>query len=705
MFTFVKYVCFLATFSSLLFLPRNASPYFMARGIVDGFDRQYGTYGSTSFSTVTNKGDVRNFFDEVLVEALFPEEDGTDESSESSLDGDGNAQGQVLQGANRKIGAVRIRVQKVVKDSCVVPKVLQGSGGSSDTASDSSSSVVPSVSPSVECYGSLTSSTLDKSPTLDYVFSPPPPPADDGTVVAPTPAPLTLTFDPSALGWTSPLSKLSYPSGAHTLLLPSSVSSASEVIASLLASDLLSSSSSVRSLVVDVNLYNPSVDLVAIVQLRLEYTSSGCVISSTNVVALPLLKAVRVLKEDGASNFDKSMVILEIGFFAFVAVYIVEEFRLAHCSKDGKVAYFTGDVWNFMELVNLSLFVVVIVCRCVSVSLIASSYGKFSTSYSSFVSFDYIMMFAKNVDNVNAFNAVFTYLKLFKYLRNNRRMSQLIDTLSVACGDMLSILFIILTIGTAYGIAFHLAFGDSILEYRDFNESLFTLFLAVLGDFDLSKVRRKNPTLGAFLFVSFVVVMFFVVLSMFLAIVDRAYEVVSDRIKEHDDARRRRRATAAGTTAGQQDEGEGEGDDPLSRDLVRIFDAPFEGFRTAAKAIAGRVKGAKIATAAGEQGNKEGGGAAGSAAASGKTSLQLQKEEEEAEAERKKKEKELTPVEVAEHQFKKLYDDAMKRVETLAKSQKEIQEVLEKVEKVLGQAEVDRMKDKERIEGGVEQKE
>ena len=81
----------------------------------------------------------------------------------------------------------------------------------------------------------------------------------------------------------------------------------------------------------------------------------------------------------------------------------------------------------------------------------------------------------------------------------------------------------------AYGLSFHVAFGHVSHSYYDFAESLFSLFSSTLGEFDIDEVQNVNRYLAPFLFVSFIVVMLFVVLSMLVALVKLSYHTVREK--------------------------------------------------------------------------------------------------------------------------------------------------------------------------------
>jgi hypothetical protein len=53
----------------------------------------------------------------------------------------------------------------------------------------------------------------------------------------------------------------------------------------------------------------------------------------------------------------------------------------------------------------------------------------------------------------------------------------------------------------------------------------------MMGEFDMQELRRTNPAMGSIIFVSFMIVTGFVILSMLLKIVDVAFDGVMTEIK------------------------------------------------------------------------------------------------------------------------------------------------------------------------------
>ncbi|GMH50342.1 hypothetical protein TL16_g00750 [Triparma laevis f. inornata] len=596
---FALYLFFVILFCAVIFMPRNADPYFMAKGIRDTFTTNEFTY-NIDFDRMTTKKQALDWFEDVLIPNLLPEEDYNGNELTK-------LEKQFITGYNKRLGTARIRTVKVQDNSCTVPAQLQ--------------------SKIQECYATISADNQDKT---DYW--------NNHTVIKNNKVTSTILDVPYMEGadasWYSPATKLTYPGGGQVIELDNDLANVTEVWSKVKSHDFLDSST--RAVFVNVNMYNANVDLVSATKFSIEFSSAGAVFTSSQIRCLPLIRPVRVLLGDGATSNASLTFTLELVFFGMVLMYILNEFRIIKIH--GYV--YLKNIWNQLEAINLFLFLVVMILRALSLGYIGNVYDSFAID-DTYLDLDWVVYFAKLVENVNAFNAVLTFLKLFKFVRENRRMSQLIDTVELASIDMGSIMVIILVIATGYGIAFHIAFGHAVTEYRDFAESLFTLFLATLGDFDMDELRSYNQVLGAFLFVTFIVIMFFVVISMFLAIVDSAYESVREQLLE--------------------DGGDADEMDPLTRDVLRIITAPT-------------IIGNKIFVLF--VGEKEDKGPS-------EEELEKRRKEEAKKLAEEEKKKMMSPEMMerqaklkVEHDFKSLYDEAMGRIDKLKASQDSLQKTL-----------------------------
>lgn len=109
-------------------------------------------------------------------------------------------------------------------------------------------------------------------------------------------------------------------------------------------------------------------------------------------------------------------------------------------------------------------------------------------------------------------------------------MTQLQLTLSRCAADIagFSVMFMIIFI--AYAQFGYLVFGQTVYNFSAFPESLFTLFRIILGDFDFHELEQANYILGPIFFITYVFLVFFVLLNMFLAIINDTYSVVKEEL-------------------------------------------------------------------------------------------------------------------------------------------------------------------------------
>ncbi|XP_028704444.2 polycystin-2 isoform X2 [Macaca fascicularis] len=118
---------------------------------------------------------------------------------------------------------------------------------------------------------------------------------------------------------------------------------------------------------------------------------------------------------------------------------------------------------------------------------------------------------------------------LFKFINFNRTMSQLSTTMSRCAKDLFGFAIMFFIIFLAYAQLAYLVFGTQVDDFSTFQECIFTQFRIILGDINFAEIEEANRVLGPIYFTTFVFFMFFILLNMFLAIINDTYsEVKSD---------------------------------------------------------------------------------------------------------------------------------------------------------------------------------
>lgn len=117
-------------------------------------------------------------------------------------------------------------------------------------------------------------------------------------------------------------------------------------------------------------------------------------------------------------------------------------------------------------------------------------------------------------------------LKLIFLLRFNRKIGILASTLKQCTKEMMAFSFVFFIIIGAYSQFAYVVFGSVLLDYSTFITTVESLFSMLLGSFDYPPLVRAQPILGPLFFFTFVVVMMFTVMNMFLSIINDTFNVV-----------------------------------------------------------------------------------------------------------------------------------------------------------------------------------
>src|SRR5690606_10344932 len=116
-----------------------------------------------------------------------------------------------------------------------------------------------------------------------------------------------------------------------------------------------------------------------------------------------------------------------------------------------------------------------------------------------------------------------SWVKIFKYVSFNKTMTQLSLTLSRCAKDVAGFAIMFFIVFLAYAQLGYLIFGTQVQGFSTFAQSIFTLFRIVLGDFDFEAIETANRVLGPIFFLTYVFFVFFVLLNMFIAIINDTY--------------------------------------------------------------------------------------------------------------------------------------------------------------------------------------
>ena len=282
-----------------------------------------------------------------------------------------------------------------------------------------------------------------------------------------------------------------------------------------------------RMVSVDFTVYNPSIDMLIWGTHVIEFMPSGDVIPTFHYRIFDEWKYLRVWRGEDSDFGVWSLLVVEMLMYLYAATYLWEEVR--EIFYWGPKLYFSS--WmNVAELFNLAIFFNAALFRFLAFEKLGEIEDTFSQD-DTFIDIRTFGTYSQVALNLLACNALISFCKVFKYLHFHRGITQFIDTITEATFDVTVFIAIMVVIIVSFGLSFHIAFGHASRSYMDFPEALFTLFKSTMGQFTIREIQTVNSSgryLGPFLFVSFIVVNLFVIMSMLYAMVHLSYKHVRD---------------------------------------------------------------------------------------------------------------------------------------------------------------------------------
>ncbi|XP_069341463.1 polycystin-2 [Eulemur rufifrons] len=271
-----------------------------------------------------------------------------------------------------------------------------------------------------------------------------------------------------------------------------------------------------RATFIDFSVYNANINLFCVARLLVEFPATGGVIPSWQFQPVKLIRYV--------TTFDFFLAACEIIFCFFILYYAVEEILEIRIHK---LHYFRS-FWNCLDVV-----IIVLSALAIGINIHRTSDAEvllqFLEDQNTFPNFEHLAFWQIQFNDIAAVTVFFVWIKLFKFISFNRTMSQLSTTMSRCAKDLFGFAIMFFIIFLAYAQLAYLVFGTQIDDFSTFQECIFTQFRIILGDINFAEIEEANRVLGPIYFTTFVFFMFFILLNMFLAIINDTYsEVKSD---------------------------------------------------------------------------------------------------------------------------------------------------------------------------------
>eukprot|EP00743_Colponemidia_sp_Colp-15_P005693 GILK01006121.1.p1 GENE.GILK01006121.1~~GILK01006121.1.p1 ORF type:complete len:936 (-),score=211.15 GILK01006121.1:87-2894(-) len=486
------YMVFIIVYMIAIFSRRSISDSYSMREAILGelvyasfvvpntFKNDYGTqtvYIRKNFTSIENQQDFFAWLSGPLYESIYTSTYYNDDALDTE-------QQFALRYYNHLIGAIRIQEQKITNTSCTVAQ-----------------DYVTSLAVAKSCWD-------DFDPI--YISSDPVVLTDADTGIS------SSIFVTSQFNSTITGELATYGKTGLFIDLPRDSTSALTSITSMTNSWYLDEFS--RFIRVSMNLFNGNVDSMAVVNAIFEVTAGG------KIVPRMTMNVFRLYTSWTTSDSVRSFL------FILCLIYVIYTFirTFFDVRRMGFKVYFR-QFWNLLELIIFVLLIVSVAYNALYTYTSESATYNISLSDTGYTDLKPLSDISEMIFLIDALLALFVLFKVFKYFQFSNYMTLIWDSLFVAFWTLAAYFFIFTTIFVAYVMLGHYMFGDRISGLDTISKSFSTLFKMILGSFDYQALSDINPYMAPIFFYSFMMLVIFVLLNVFLAIVNDTYQVIKKR--------------------------------------------------------------------------------------------------------------------------------------------------------------------------------
>ena len=279
-----------------------------------------------------------------------------------------------------------------------------------------------------------------------------------------------------------------------------------------------------RAIFSEFAVYNANINLFCVVTLLFEQLPTG------SLTAYPSILTLRLFRYVGGEMYF--VLTCEIVYLLFCAFFVFKEIRMS--IKKGREHL--RDPWSILEIVLTLLSLSAVGLYFTRMKFTGDALQLMREDKTGFVSFHYTAFLDEWLKCIIGVIVFLSFLKMFRLLRFNRRMSMLQQVLKRCIGQLVSFMFMFSVAFLAFALLASLVFGQYMAGFGTFWRSCASLMDTLLGKFTLQEMKHANRIIAQVFFYTYTVSMVFILLNMFISIINDAFtEVRSDVEKQSNE--------------------------------------------------------------------------------------------------------------------------------------------------------------------------
>lgn len=269
-----------------------------------------------------------------------------------------------------------------------------------------------------------------------------------------------------------------------------------------------------RIVFVEFTTYNPNVNLFTDVQISFEMPTTGIIVSRTQIYTFRLFSYL-----GGLGIF---VILCELAALVCVMYFLALELR--HIKGAGRRHF--NSFWNCLQFLKLMISLTCVMIYLLRHAMTSAVVERITKLKDKYYNFQRIAMWDELFQILLGIIVFASILKLIHILRFNRRMSMLAGTLKLSAKEMATFSLVFMIVLFSFVASGYLLFGAEVREFKTTTRGFETLLSFSLGSFDFQGVLETSRILGPIYFLFFFIFVVFVLLNVFVTILNEAFVVV-----------------------------------------------------------------------------------------------------------------------------------------------------------------------------------
>ncbi|XP_035663364.1 polycystic kidney disease protein 1-like 2 [Branchiostoma floridae] len=278
-----------------------------------------------------------------------------------------------------------------------------------------------------------------------------------------------------------------------------------------------------RAVILEVLLYNGNLDLFTSLTVMFEFSEISGVFSHRH------LHTFRLRQQPGTIGYI--YVLLEI---IYIIILLYSLWKEAKTARAAGWAYLK-EPWNVVEIVNFILAFTVI-------ALYGSNRGYSSMALAAVHQGKDQLQYIKSLVDINlmygwflSFLVFLNMMKMLRLLRFDPFLAKLMSVFRGMAVEFSAFILYFFLFFSGFAMSGFLMFGTTVTAYRAVSLSYSTLFQMSLGLFDYRELFDENPFLGPIFFLTFMCLVYLVLMNIAVAIINSALPDVRNHDMPEED--------------------------------------------------------------------------------------------------------------------------------------------------------------------------